>query len=117
MERLREVPFQGGPGVQCPRCRHENPAGVKFCGECGATLPLLCSSCRPSNPPGNKFCGECGAPLTGAAPPHPAVALPAAVPTAPQTPAAPQVLTTLESKYATPQTYTDRKSTRLNSSH
>src|SRR3989441_6339200 len=117
MERLREVPFQGGPGVQCPRCQLENPAGVKFCGECGAPLALLCSSCRASNPPGNKFCGECGAPLTGAAPPHPAVALPAAVPTAPQTPAAPQVLTTLESKYATPQTYTDRKSTRLNSSH
>src|SRR2546426_5217367 len=83
MERLREAPFQGGPGVQCPRCRHANPAGVKFC-------------------------GECGAPLTGAAPPHPAVALPAAVPTAPQTPAAPQVLTTLESKYATPQTYTPK---------
>ncbi len=94
--------------MQCPRCRHENPAGVKFCGECGATLALLCSSCRGSNPPGNKFCGECGAPLTGAAPPHPAVALPAAVPTAPQTPAAPQVLTTLESKYATPQTYTPK---------
>src|SRR5256886_2048314 len=83
MERLGEAPFQGGPGVQWPRCRHANPAGVKFC-------------------------GEWGAPLTGAAPPHPAVALPAAVPTAPQTPAAPQVLTTLESKYATPQTYTPK---------
>ena len=94
--------------MQCPRCRHENPAGVKFCGECGAPLALLCSSCRASNPPGNKFCGECGAPLTGAAPPHPVVAQPGAVPTAPQTPAAPQVLTTLESKYATPQTYTPK---------
>src|SRR3989449_1166185 len=83
MERLREAPFQGGPGVRCPGCRHANPAGVKFC-------------------------GECGAPLTGAAPPHPAVALPAAVPTAPQTPAAPQVLTTLKSKYARPQTYTPK---------
>src|SRR3989454_3076575 len=83
MERLGEAPFQGGLGVQCPRCRHANPAGVKFC-------------------------GECGAPLTGAAPPHPAVALPASVPAAPQTPAASQVLTTLESKYATPQTYTPK---------
>src|SRR2546425_5780833 len=108
MERLREVPFQGGPGVQCPRCRHENPAGVKFCGECGAPLALLCSSCRASNPPGNKFCGECGAPLTIVALPQPAVAQPGAVPTAPQTPAAPQVLTTLESKYATPPTYTPK---------
>src|SRR3989454_1755419 len=83
MERLREAPFQGGPGVQCPRCRH-------------------------ANPPGNKFCGECGAPLTIVALPQPAVAQPGAVPTAPQTPAAPQVLTTLESKYATPQTYTPK---------
>jgi hypothetical protein len=21
--------------MQCPRCQHENPAGQKFCGECG----------------------------------------------------------------------------------
>src|SRR2546427_6034002 len=94
--------------MQCPRCRHANPGGVKFCGECGATPALWCSSCRESTPPGKKSGGEWGAPLPGAAPPPPAVALPAAVPTAPQTPAAPQVLTTLESKYATPQTYTPK---------
>jgi hypothetical protein len=49
----------------CPRCEQENPAGVKFCGECGARLEWLYSVCRASNPPGNKFCHGCGAPLTG----------------------------------------------------
>jgi class 3 adenylate cyclase/tetratricopeptide (TPR) repeat protein len=49
--------------MKCPRCQHENPSGVKFCGECGARLELMCPSCRTSNPPTNKFCNECGAPL------------------------------------------------------
>ena len=52
--------------MQCPRCQHENPSGVKFCGECGARLELSCPSCRASNPPANKFCNECGAPLAQA---------------------------------------------------
>jgi class 3 adenylate cyclase/tetratricopeptide (TPR) repeat protein len=49
--------------MKCPRCQHENPSGVKFCGECGARLESLCPSCRAPNPPTNKFCNECGAPL------------------------------------------------------
>ena len=49
--------------MQCPRCQHENPSGVKFCGECGARLELLCPSCRAANPTANKFCNDCGAPL------------------------------------------------------
>ena len=49
--------------MQCPRCRHDNPAGVKFCGECGARLEALCPSCKASNPPANNFCGQCGATL------------------------------------------------------
>jgi class 3 adenylate cyclase len=49
--------------MQCPRCQHENPSGVKFCGECAARLELSCPSCRASNPPANKFCNECGAAL------------------------------------------------------
>src|SRR6266478_9546983 len=48
--------------MQCPRCQHENPAGQKFCGECGARLPSVCPSCSASNPPG-QFCGECGTAL------------------------------------------------------
>jgi class 3 adenylate cyclase/tetratricopeptide (TPR) repeat protein len=49
--------------MRCPRCQHENPSGVRFCGECGARLESLCPSCRASNPAANKFCNECGAPL------------------------------------------------------
>jgi class 3 adenylate cyclase len=54
--------------MRCPRCQHENPSGVRFCGECGARLESLCPSCRASNPASNKFCNECGAPLGQAAP-------------------------------------------------
>src|SRR5262249_5234202 len=54
--------------MKCPQCQHENPSGVRFCGECGARLESLCPSCRASNPPTNKFCHECGAPLAQAAP-------------------------------------------------
>jgi hypothetical protein len=49
--------------MKCPRCQHDNPSRVKFCGECGGRLELSCPSCRASNPPANKFCNECGAPL------------------------------------------------------
>jgi class 3 adenylate cyclase len=49
--------------MTCPRCQHENPAAVKFCGECGARLDVACSACRAPNPPANKFCHECGAPM------------------------------------------------------
>jgi class 3 adenylate cyclase/tetratricopeptide (TPR) repeat protein len=52
--------------MKCPRCKHDNPAGVKFCGECGARLETACPSCGASNPPGNKFCGQCGASLVEA---------------------------------------------------
>jgi class 3 adenylate cyclase/tetratricopeptide (TPR) repeat protein len=50
--------------MQCPRCQHENPAGMKFCGECGARFESSCPVCGASNPPGNKFCGQCGGSLT-----------------------------------------------------
>ena len=49
--------------MQCPQCQHENPAGQKFCGECGARLASSCPACAATNPPGQKFCGECGAGL------------------------------------------------------
>ncbi|HVI84058.1 MAG TPA: adenylate/guanylate cyclase domain-containing protein, partial [bacterium] len=49
--------------MQCPRCQHENPAGMKFCGQCAAPLASACPSCGAANPPGNKFCGQCAAPL------------------------------------------------------
>jgi class 3 adenylate cyclase/pimeloyl-ACP methyl ester carboxylesterase len=51
--------------MQCPRCRHENPAPTKFCGECGASLAAVCPSCGAPRPVENKFCGGCGARLWG----------------------------------------------------
>jgi class 3 adenylate cyclase/tetratricopeptide (TPR) repeat protein len=49
--------------MQCPRCQHDNPAGQKFCGECGSRLASACPSCGGINPPAQKFCGECGTAL------------------------------------------------------
>ena len=54
--------------MHCPRCHHENPAGRKFCGQCGARLALTCSACGTANVPTNKFCADCGAPLHSGAP-------------------------------------------------
>lgn len=66
--------------MYCPTCAHENPAGQKFCGNCGNSLAAACSNCGAENPPGNRFCGECGTVLGGASP------IPTAAPsTAPDT--------------------------------
>jgi class 3 adenylate cyclase/tetratricopeptide (TPR) repeat protein len=51
--------------MKCTSCRHENPAGQKFCGECGGRLEAVCPSCQARSPLGQKFCGECGATLGG----------------------------------------------------
>src|SRR5437763_3700041 len=51
--------------MNCPSCGSENPAGQRFCGECGARLASGCPSCGAENAPGQKFCGECGTPLGG----------------------------------------------------
>jgi hypothetical protein len=52
---------------KCPRCQHENPDGLKFCGECGARLAAVCPACGVANLPTQKFCGDCGARLPGSA--------------------------------------------------
>jgi class 3 adenylate cyclase/tetratricopeptide (TPR) repeat protein len=46
--------------MRCPQCGHDNPEGVKFCGECGTRFESRCPSCGTGNPPANKFCYECG---------------------------------------------------------
>jgi len=60
-----------GVGV-CSSCGKTNPAGTKFCQECGAKLPEetapaavegVCPSCGKTNPAGTKFCQECGTKL------------------------------------------------------
>src|SRR5919201_4513724 len=58
----------------CASCGAENPAGKKFCTECGTPLALSCPSCGATIAGTERFCGECGAPLTSANPP-PAAAL------------------------------------------
>ena len=93
--------------MQCTQCRHENPAGQKFCGECGARLLLLCPACQAQNPPTNKFCGECGGKLTADSPePSPSPAAPddgggmARVASAPPAPAT--------ERFASPESYTPK---------
>jgi class 3 adenylate cyclase/tetratricopeptide (TPR) repeat protein len=56
--------------VNCPRCGADNPAGMKFCGQCAAPLAGVCPSCGARNPPENKFCGQCAAPLANGAKPR-----------------------------------------------
>jgi len=52
--------------MKCPRCRHDNPASVKFCGECGARLDAACPACGAGNLASNKFCHQCGTSLSAA---------------------------------------------------
>ena len=49
----------------CPVCRSENPAGAKFCKECGSRLAAACPSCGSPTLADAKFCGECGTVLGG----------------------------------------------------
>ena len=53
--------------MKCPKCRFDNPAAMKFCGQCGSKLESLCPKCNFPNPPKFKFCGECGYVLTPSA--------------------------------------------------
>ncbi len=47
----------------CPNCAADNPAGSRFCGNCGAPLSRICASCGAANDPGMRFCTQCGTPL------------------------------------------------------
>src|ERR1700722_18280716 len=46
--------------MHCAKCGAENPAGKRFCGDCGAPLENRCAQCGAENPPTKKFCGDCG---------------------------------------------------------
>ncbi|HEY2777708.1 MAG TPA: adenylate/guanylate cyclase domain-containing protein [Gaiellaceae bacterium] len=54
--------------MTCAACGNENPAGKRFCGDCGAPLGAACPSCGAENPPDKRFCGDCGATLDVATP-------------------------------------------------
>src|SRR5258708_33897722 len=49
--------------MRCSNCKTENPAGKKFCGDCGAALANICPQCSADNPAGKRFCGEGGTAL------------------------------------------------------
>jgi hypothetical protein len=49
--------------MRCSKCGSDNPAGKKFCGDCGAPLGNACPKCGAENLETKKFCGDCGAPL------------------------------------------------------
>ncbi|HEV7507450.1 MAG TPA: adenylate/guanylate cyclase domain-containing protein [Thermoanaerobaculia bacterium] len=74
--------------MTCSQCQFENPAGMKFCGQCGARLAAVCPQCATENPPGFKFCGECGSPLGATK-----VEAPAPAPEAPRPSGPPQSYT------------------------
>ncbi|WP_432260126.1 adenylate/guanylate cyclase domain-containing protein [Cupriavidus sp. TMH.W2] len=59
--------------MRCAVCGFENPAGAKFCEECGARLVRVCPACGQEANASAKFCNECGASLS-AVPPVPAIA-------------------------------------------
>ncbi|HEY3527634.1 MAG TPA: adenylate/guanylate cyclase domain-containing protein [Nocardioides sp.] len=52
----------------CTGCGADQPAGAKFCNECGAAMVSGCPVCGSAVPPAAKFCNECGADLRATAP-------------------------------------------------
>lgn len=49
--------------VPCPNCGKPNPAGTKFCGDCGGKMEVAmvpCIKCGASLREGAKFCNDCG---------------------------------------------------------
>jgi len=48
--------------LSCPRCRHDNPPGAKFCIECASPFQPACGRCGTQLPPAAKFCPECAHP-------------------------------------------------------
>ncbi|MBA3587195.1 MAG: AAA family ATPase, partial [Chloroflexi bacterium] len=47
----------------CANCQAENPAGTKFCLDCGSRLGEMCQSCGAARLGDARFCGECGTPF------------------------------------------------------
>src|SRR5262245_381279 len=51
--------------MDCPRCRHANRNGARFCGECGEALTaaIACPRCDAPQTAHQRFCDSCGEPL------------------------------------------------------
>jgi len=54
--------------LRCATCGTGNRAPRRFCGQCGAPLPLPCARCGFLNDAGTRFCGGCGTALAGTGP-------------------------------------------------
>jgi class 3 adenylate cyclase len=54
--------------MKCPNCQTENPAGAKFCFNCGTQLVARCTNCQSELAPGARFCSNCGQPAGAATP-------------------------------------------------
>lgn len=59
-----QQPAAGGT-VRCPNCNTLNPAGAKFCNNCGTKLDgkKTCPNCKAENAADAKFCNNCGTKL------------------------------------------------------
>jgi class 3 adenylate cyclase/tetratricopeptide (TPR) repeat protein len=55
--------------MRCAKCQQDNPAGARFCGDCGARLTPACPSCEAPHLPEQRFCWGCGSRLAAAATP------------------------------------------------
>ena len=49
--------------MQCSNCGNENPAGSRFCNQCGTPLGKSCPKCAAENARDAKFCSQCAASL------------------------------------------------------
>ena len=65
--KLADRALGGGPEQKCGSCGASNPAGARFCLECGKPLAALCPSCGTANPSAARFCQSCGTALATAA--------------------------------------------------
>jgi predicted amidophosphoribosyltransferase len=49
--------------MRCAACKTDNPAGARFCHQCGAALQSLCPACGKELMPNARFCSQCGTAL------------------------------------------------------
>jgi class 3 adenylate cyclase len=49
--------------MRCSNCGIDNPAGSRFCNQCGTPLSKVCPKCAVENAHNAKFCSQCGVSL------------------------------------------------------
>src|SRR6476660_1305564 len=57
--------------MTCSACGADNPAGARFCNECGAAQAAVCPACGHANRAGSRFCNACGVRVDGQPTPAP----------------------------------------------